>query len=551
MAGKGLEAIVTNIANRLGDIEVAIDEIYYGNPTKKNRGLKLPGMTGKVNGVLPIAQEIAKVDLCNILIYLLSNADLTKIPGKDSKIGKKVEELKEKAKKLNIDIDSGQLTNKVISPSKLSKIKESLDIITLGIDNEVVAVVPQLANAKNYIDDVRGSISPYTNLNTVPSADVQRIMGKIRGVQSTMQSITSISNVQDLTDFVSRAANININNQLRELQKIINPSQILPAFRAIAALLKSINQIALKLLNFIRILQSIVTQAQALIRVLEIIIKILKLIPLPNMFTVVALTQKFSDILRKVSEFLENMKKRLAQISKLIEQIYTTAIDITAKIGELNIIVQNIISNLEICAPTKDSPITKELKDTKELLTGTVDKLKSFTTTYASALNDRNKQIFNGYTLEILEEELVDEGIKYKRRKAIALDSRGVLVAETQLTFATDTLLLFEELKLLLRDRGLALGSSEAVPGLELSDKALFESIGLIDEAALTQTTSQANAEVSSFITGIKKGGRKFKRRIRQITSQFATDSAEQLKGNAQSGRFTGARSTALPVQSR
>ena len=551
MAGKGLEAIVTNIANRLGDIEVAIDEIYYGNPTRKNRGLKIPGTTGKVNGVLPIAQEIAKIDLCNILIYALSKVDLTKVPGKDSKIGKKVEELREKAKKLNIDIDSGQLANKVISPSKLSKIKESLDIITTGIDDEVVAVIPQLANAKNYIDDVRGSISSYTNLNTIPNADVQRIMGKIRGVQSTMQSITSISNAQDLVDFVSRAANININNQLQQLQKIINPAQILPAFRAIAALLKAVNQIALTLLNFIRILQSIITAAQAIIKVLEIIIKILKLIPLPNIFTVVALTQKFSDILRKVSEFLDTVKKRLAQISKLIEQIYTTAIDLIAKIQELSAIVQSIISNLEICAPTKDSPITKDLKDTTALLSSTVDKLKVFTATYASAENNKNKQTFAGYTLEILEEELVDEGVKYKRRKAIALDSRGVLVAETQLTFATDILLLFEELKLILRDKGLALDSGIIAPGLELSDKALYESIGLTDEATVTQTTAQANAEVASFIKGIRKGGRRFRRRIRQIMSQFATNSAEQLKNNAQSGKFKGVRPTALPIQSR
>ena len=43
MAGKGLERLITTISDQLGTIEACIDNVYYGDPLKKNRGIKLPG----------------------------------------------------------------------------------------------------------------------------------------------------------------------------------------------------------------------------------------------------------------------------------------------------------------------------------------------------------------------------------------------------------------------------------------------------------------------------------------------------------------------------
>lgn len=551
MAGKGFEGIITNISKQLATIESGIDDIYYGNKLKTT-GIKIPGTKGKINGILPITQEIAKIDLCNVLYFVLQNADLNKAVGRDSAVGKKLEQLKSKAKKLSIDLDNGQLTNKLISPEKLKTIGQSLNELTNEIDGDVIAVVPQLANAKNYIDDITGSINQYSNLNTIPNADIQRIMSKIRGIQTTVQSISTISSVQDLLDLASKAAKVNLNQQVQELQKVINPAQLLPAFRRISTLLKGINQIALKLLNFVRILQTITKVAQAIVKVLTIVINLLKLIPIPNMVTIVALTQKFSDILQKVNTFLENTKKRLTEIAKLIELLYSFILDIVAKITQLLDILQTIITNLETCAATSNSPIIADLKNTQNTLNNTVTKLQTFTANYAAALNNRNKQVYSGYTLEIIEEQLVDESIKNKRRKAIALDSRGVLVAETELTFATDTYTLFEELKLILRNKNLISETGFLTPGIveiDLNEDELYKSIGLTNEADLVNTAAEMNAEVSNFIKGIKKGGRKFKRRIQQISAQFATQSAAQLKSTAKSGTFTGGVSSKLPVR--
>ena len=557
-AGKGIEGIITNIAKQLATVEKGVDDIYYGNKLR-NTGIKIPGTQNKVNGILPIVQEISKLDLCNILTYILSNVKVQNIAGEDTAVGKKIKNLQSKAKELVADIDNGQISNKFIKdPTKLEKIYRTLSEVSNQIDNDIVAAVPQLANAKNYLNDVVGSLSQYTtpssqftNLNTIPNADVQRLLGKIRGVQSTMYSISTIQSVQDLANVVNNAANINIANQLAQLQKVINPAQLLPVFKQISKTLKSINQILLKILGFIKILQVINKVVTVLLKVLAIITRILELIPIPNMFTTTSVTQKLSDALQKVKKFIEDTKKRVEEIAALIELIYNFIVGLTAKVNELILLIDAIIYNLQTCAATAESPIIAELQEAKGSVISTVARLNTFTAAYAAAQADKlgKQRIYNGFTLRIEEEEVVDEGVRYKRRRGIALDSRGVLVAETQLTFATDVEVIYQELILQLQNQGLASDISLAgeITGLDVditeepfTDEDTYESIGLTNEEDLLETSADIQVEIGNFIKGIKKGGKKFRRRVQQRLAAFATQSAQQLKQDAKSGNFKG-----------
>lgn len=559
MAGKGLEAIVTNISSKLGDIEVAIDEIYYGNPTKKNTGIKLPGNKSKVNGILPLVQEISKFDLCNIVTLVLSNVDLNTIAGKDTITGKKIQALQDKARKLAKELDGGSLTsNTVKDGTKLSKINESLKEILTSIDSDTVAALPQLANTVNYLEDIRGTLtafepqtpgttSQFQNLNTIPNAEVQRVLNKIRGVQSTLYSLSNIKSIQDVLNLANNAAGLNIANQLKELQKIIDPARLLPAFKQVANTLTAINQIILKVLNYIKILQTIGKVAQVLLKVLNVIAKVLSFIPIPNISTTVTVTQKFSDTLQKIRRLIEDTLKRVREIQALIELLYSFTVDLSAKVFEIKELVNVLVFNLESCESLTDvsEPIVKELKVGITRIDSGITRLSQFTDTYAAATrNNRNGNeiTYNGYILRIVEEEVVDRSVRNKRRKAIALDSRGVLVAETDLTFATDRYTLYEELKLLLKNQGL-ISDTGAVIGVDLtedyiSDQDIYSDIDIDSEQELVNTTAAVNAEINTFIKGIKKGGRKFRRKIRQITAKFASTSAQALKQAAKEGNF-------------
>jgi hypothetical protein len=546
--GKGIEGIVVSITKQLANIDSKVDDIYYGNKTK-NTGIKLPGSTSKVNGILPIAQEIAKIDLCNILTFLLSN---TKLP-QDSVVGRKLKRLEEKTKALGDKLAKTKVGSAAIKNTQnLKDISLAIADTTDLIDNDVISVVPQLANAKNYLDDIRGTITSYSNLNTIPNADVQRILSKLKGVESTVSSMKTISSAQDALNIVQNVTNLNITNQLRDLQKLINPAQLLPTLKRISITLKGINQIALKILNYLRILQVISTVTTALLKVLDVIQKILSFIPIPNMVTIVTITQKFSDALQSIKKIIDTSLKRVAQIGKLVELIYNFAISLIAKLGDLITILDTIIYNLQTCEVTSDSPVVEDLLDTKASLQDTTGRLAAFTSTFAAAAKAGDVRLYNGLTLRIVEEEVVDNGVKNKRRKAIALDTRGVLLAETDLTFATDTDTLYQELELLLRNKRIVNDTSSGVGSINTdplnldfpSDEEAYLSVGLSSEEELVATSAEASAEVSNFIDGIKKGGKKFKRIIRQIVSKFATDSAQSLKASAKAGTFKGTSPT-------
>lgn len=53
--------------------------------------------------------------------------------------------------------------------------------------------------------------------------------------------------------------------------------------------------------------------------------------------------------------------------------------------------------------------------------------------------------LYNGYQIDIIKEEVVDEGIKLLRRRVIVADQRGITVYEGTPTYATDDQVLIKE----------------------------------------------------------------------------------------------------------
>jgi hypothetical protein len=119
---------------------------------------------------------------------------------------------------------------------------------------------------------------------------------------------------------------------------------------------------------------------------------------------------------------------------------------------------------MQVCNQTDNSPIINELDASRKRILKTIEDLDKFSNKYDQAIN-LNQNIFGGYILKIQEEEIVDEGIKYKRRRGIAIDSNGILVEQTDLTFATDTNIIIEELKLKLNNKGLVQSTGDTDSG--------------------------------------------------------------------------------------
>jgi hypothetical protein len=253
------------------------------------------------------------------------------------------------------------------------------------------------------------------------------------------------------------------------------------------------------------------------------------------MFGVTSTIQGGKDaILKQIDERL----KRLSQLNSTVELIYLTVQNITVKIQYINKQLQILQNNIQICNQTDTSPIINELDNTRKRLINTLEDLDKFSSKYTQA-SQLNENIFGGYILRIQEEELVDGGIKYKRRRGIAIDSNGILVEQTDLTFATDSSIIIEELKLKLQNKGLIQGIGDTgsqYPDLDIlvneilidSDIPDSDQDNLSDEESTSEYIA-IQSELNTMINGIK-GASKLKKRVKKDIETTISDTKVNIQ---------------------
>lgn len=523
---KGLENLVTSISRQLGEIEQKIDDVYYGNPLNTNAGIKLPGSNQKVNGVLPLVQEISSYDLCNIIATVLA------IPiSPTSAIQKKLDKLKGEAKKLSDKL--GGITT-LQNPAQVSGLVASLNTLSDSITPDLVTIAPQLAGTQNFLNDLTGTL-------TTGGPLVTNALGKLTQLQTSLHTISALNTPLDVLSLAQQATGVNIASQIQSLQKTINPAQILPTLQQISTLLGSINQLGLKLLKYVNMVQAIISIASTTLNVISIIIRILKLISVPNMYTVTSLNQALSDSLNTVkTDILTPAQKNVKQLQILIDLIYKTIINFTGKISQLQAAISPLIFNLQTCVATADSPELTNLSAANDSLTDVSNKLNEFTRYYASTQGDPNQKTYHGYVLKIVEEQTIDNTLQFKRRHAVALDPRGVQVAETELTYSTDSLVIFQELELII-------GNSYYPSTTTDTDADFYKSIG-VNPSTLDSTSQKVSTAAKGFVNSLP-GGKSFIKDVETTTSSDRTPDAIALKASARAGDYNPSIPSQLPIQ--
>jgi hypothetical protein len=337
---------------------------------------------------------------------------------------------------------------------------------------------------------------------------------------------------------VQTVSNLNIGEQEQRIQKYLSIDKLLPVIKTLLDSVNIINQMGLKILKFVKLILIYIKIQTIILKVLKKVVKIFNKLPLPLsflMFGVSSTIQGGKDaILKQIDERLE----RLSQLNTLVELIYLTVQNITVKIQYINNQLQIIQNNLQICNETDSSPIINELDNTRKKLISTLEDLDKFSSKYTQA-SQSNENIFGGFILRIQEEELVDEGIKYKRRRGIAIDSNGILVEQTDLTFATDTFIIIEELKLKLQNKGLIQGIGDT--GLQYPDlDSLVNELLLDSDIPDTDEDNQSDkdlsseyisiqSELNSMIDGIK-GASKLKKRVKKNIENTISDTKTNIQ---------------------
>jgi hypothetical protein len=205
--------------------------------------------------------------------------------------------------------------------------------------------------------------------------------------------------------------------------------------------------------------------------------------------------------------------------------------------------LQVLIAKLEGCESTKDSAVLQDLRDSYSNLKRIQEQLATYILIHDGKTSP-DTALFGKYSIRVVEEELTDKSIKNKRRRGIAVDPDGAIVAQSDLTFATNTAIIIEEVKVKLLSSNLVSSQFNLLDASDLAviaasvnylendtvmsedfnfDSLLKESKDLPDGADETQGLG-----LNAFINNLS-GGRRLRKRVRTALDASSTTFKNQV----------------------
>jgi len=501
-------------------------------------------------------KAINKVDICNIINYYLSKITTDKVFKNNPRALEQLKKVQLKASNLNEAITKyttfSTITNSARTPESTTTTAPSntdrsaekqklLGVLTelrrLGPEitqsiGPLLSVIPGTGKLRSTLEDLTGYFGRYQSIADIPNQDIQKLVNKLYDVQGILSAISTLNSAQGLVNLLQ------VQKQVEQLQKTLNPAQLIPAVKAILKAVKSLTQAGLQVLKIITFARTVVKLITTLVKVLDIIVKLFHTLPLPNMFTVYGINSTLETVKNTIQRQKETILKVLSQINRLLVLMYDFVLFLLEKINLVEQEILILLVKLTACEQLKGNPIIKEAERALQDLKDVKTRLEQFANNYAQAQTDLlNKIKIPGYTIGIVEEELVDEGKTLKRRRAVAYDDKGVLILEGNLSFATDTVVLVEELRLKLISQGLV---QEGNNSLGIEDQQLLDSVAgaldltleddnAFDEDSAAADVAETQKDLDSFITGLKNG-EKLKKKVRKRVQ----DSVSQTKSKIQ-----------------
>lgn len=327
------------------------------------------------------------------------------------------------------------------------------DSILTAQDATVISQVPGLGANLNFMDDFIGFTNKYTDYRNIDNADLQQILKKINEVRSVCVTIQRLD-FKNLVLFADQLLGGDIRKDIQKLSQVIDPTQLLPTLKQVSQQINAFVKMAQKIFNIVSQVQFIIKILIVLLKVLKFLVKFFLANVLPSIFTTAGMLAVLDKARTDAELFIVRIMKRLEQINGLMAVVLSLVRYILANAIELLNRLNILIAKLEGCEAMKDSPILADLKASYADLKQIKDQLEAYVANYDGKTSPDNTQ-FGEYSIRVVDEELVDPTIVNKRRRGIALNKNGVLVAQSDLTFATNTSIIIQEVKVKLVSQGL------------------------------------------------------------------------------------------------
>ena len=425
----------------------------------------------------------------------------------------------------------------------LQAIKDSFDLsgrntgsIFNAEDATLLSTIPGIGGSLNFIDDFIGIINKYSDYRNIPNDELQKIISQINKVRSVCVTIQNLD-FKNALALVGNFLGVDIRSQIQKLNEFLDPTVIIPTLKEINDALRSFIRIA-------RQVQGVLTLGQFLIKLALVFNKAFKFIqqfflnsPLPANLQPVGAISRLEAARIRAKDETDGISILLRTINSLLQVVVNFVRYILANTNELLIRLNILLVNLQACEAVKNSDVIAELQETRDSLITLQTEFAAYITQYDSKV-DINNKMFGGYDIRVVDEELTDRAITNKRRRGIALDTRGQIVAQSDLTFATNTSIIIAEVQ----QKLIALGLVDS--GLGLVDAAtlgtIAESINFLDSNDVAEddlnidksaADSAATAQSLNLNTFIDKlpGGELFKQNSQNVTTAYNTNAKEQV----------------------
>lgn len=572
-SAKGLEKAIGVISRFFIKTQSKINEILYGKAISKRQDANL--IKRLLNrGVIPLLDNVTSVDLCNILNYAANNipdatdANGNKIvfdpnnqPLTNDVIGRKKWDLQKKAYDVQqfIDeyyreyLDTNNPQSRIGLFTLLQQINSSFSSTVnqtqAGLNDPLIKEnFPQASVASNFLQNVLGQFNRYSDVSQITPQEVEKLIDLVDKVRQYCIIIQAFNNPKNLIGLIDSSLNNTIQRELSDISKlIVNPDKFLSVLKAIIKTVNIVNNVSQKILGFINTVQALIKLCIVIIVLFGIIINFLILLPIPNILTFLGLTTKFADTLQKLRTLQQKLLSRLEQISAVLNLAAIVATSLVAGIQNIISKLQIIQQNLESCT-NKNENLINEVKDAISNLTNTSQQLNNFLTQYNNQQTKSQTQ-FGKYIIQIVTEQVVDEGINLRRRYGIARDTDGFIVAQSTPTFASLDLIIINEVKALLVSKGLVdanvagLSSEQQVVILEAARFLGDDEIDLTNlelNTADIQTLQEQEDElgIGTFVNNLP-GGKALRKKVRQKMLQNSQKLGTDLKSTDPGGRFS------------
>lgn len=569
MTATGLEKAILVAGQGLLNAQFAIEGFFYGKFNATSEDPKYKQALAK--GIVNLLDDLSNIDLCNILEYLINRIPGSKpfdpeAPPPSNVLGAAKYFVQMKAFKLQKSIDGFHSTY-LESDSNDSKLKSIYGIINQIKDSfqevfdtenqsalkdpRLLQAFPQIGQVNTFLEKNFSTLTAYTDYRQIPVEDIQKALALIEKVRTYTILIQGLNTPAAAISFVDSVfPNADIKEQIDKLEKIINPAKLTPFLKNTIETLKKVQSVCNVFVSFITLAQSIIRICILVVKALKIVIKFLKILPIPNQFTILGITNTLSGFCELLVRQTNQLLDRLSQVNTLLSLCASLVSAISVAIFDIIAKINRMLVNLEGCSNV-DPELIKDLQLTRDGLENTANFFRNFADNY-----ERNSRVenatFGDFTIQIVTEEVVDDAIRLRRRYGVAQDINGIIVASSSPTFASDNQIIINEVKFILSSKGYVKSDVNLLSLQEMN--TMTESLNFLFDNNISLSDLETNnfdngmdsgtnedendgLGLNAFVNKLQ-GGKKLRERMRKMMKKNSDQLQTDLKASGSGAKF-------------